>query len=90
MADRVELGDQVRDPITGFKGTAIARTSWLHGCVRILVQPKGNKEGTKVEEAQNFDEPQLEVTKRARLAEAVPRHGGRDDHAILRKEPTRR
>lgn len=63
----VELGDKVRDPITGFKGTAVAHTQWLHGCRRITIQPEGiDKDGDPFT-AQAFDEPQLKVTKRANI-----------------------
>ncbi|KKK47803.1 hypothetical protein LCGC14_3151530, partial [marine sediment metagenome] len=67
----VELGDKVRDPITGFKGTAVAFTQWLFGCRRITVQPTGiNKDGNMFE-VQVFDEPQLRITKRANISEKV-------------------
>ena len=56
---KINLGDKVKDAITGFKGIAIGRTTWLHGCDRITVQPEGvNKEG-EIYESQTFDEPQL-------------------------------
>ena len=55
----VELGQEVKDTVTGFKGIAIATTTFLYGCRRVSVQPKMDKEG-KIPEAQVFDEPQLE------------------------------
>lgn len=59
----IQLGDEVKDSITGFKGIAIGRTTWLTGCDRIMVQPKGiNKEG-KIYEPQSFDEGTLELVK---------------------------
>lgn len=67
----VDFGDQVTDPITGFKGTVIAITQWMYGCRRVTIQPKGlNKDG-EVFEAQQFDEPQLKVTKAAKTLAAV-------------------
>lgn len=58
----IELGDEVRDTISGFTGIVIGRTEWLYGCVRIGVSPrKVNKESGKIIDAQWFDEPQLEV-----------------------------
>lgn len=56
----IELGEEVKDRITGFKGIAIANTFYLQGCDRILVQPKVGKDGT-IPEPQSFDEPDLEV-----------------------------
>lgn len=61
----VELGDKVRDPITGFKGTAVAVTQWLFGCRRISIQPEGLDKDGDMFAVQAFDEPQLKVTKRA-------------------------
>ena len=67
----VELGDRVSDPITGFKGTAIAITQWMYGCRRITIQPTGvNKDG-EIFGSEAFDEPSLKVTKRANTPAAV-------------------
>ena len=67
----VDFGDQVTDPMTGFKGTVIAITQWMYGCRRVTIQPKGlNKDG-EIFEAQQFDEPQLKVTKAAKTPPAV-------------------
>ena len=32
---RIELGQKVRDRITGCTGVVVCRSEWLHGCVRI-------------------------------------------------------
>lgn len=56
----IELGREVKDRVTGFKGIAISSTTYLQGCNRILVQPKLSKDGT-IPEPQTFDEPDLEV-----------------------------
>lgn len=63
----IQLGDKVRDTITGFKGTAVARTMWLHGCARIVIQPEGVDKDGKVFENQSFDEPQLIVLKSTKI-----------------------
>lgn len=55
----IELGQEVRDRITDFKGIAVGRTTYLQGCNRILVQPKVDKKG-EIPEPQSFDEPDLE------------------------------
>lgn len=60
----VNLGDRVRDEVTGFEGIAVCRATWLHGCIRINVQPeKLDKEG-KVRTQETFDEPQLKILRR--------------------------
>jgi len=61
----VNLGDRVRDKITGFQGIVIGVTDWLYQCRRPIVQPEELKDG-KMIDSQSFDEDQLEV-----LAEGV-------------------
>jgi hypothetical protein len=56
----VNLGDKVKDVVTGLTGIAVAKTHYLQGCARIGVQPQELKDGKPVE-ASWFDEPQLEV-----------------------------
>lgn len=72
---RIELGDLVKDTVTGFQGVAIGRTEWLHGCERIIVQPKVGKDG-KLGENGQFDEPQLDVVKAKVSAKGNPKKGG--------------
>ena len=54
----INLGDRVKDPITGFTGIVIVISSFLHGCVRIGVQPETLHEG-KPKEEHYFDQSQL-------------------------------
>lgn len=56
----VNLGDEVKDKVTGFKGVVTAIYIYLNGCRRINVQPPIDKDG-KHPDCVNFDEPQLEV-----------------------------
>ena len=56
----IKLGDYVRDVVTGFEGTAVSDHNYLHGCRRITLQPKVDKDG-KVPDSVTFDEPSLEV-----------------------------
>lgn len=65
MNERVELGDIVKDSITGFKGVAVGITTWLHGCRRISIQPEALHDGKPIESAV-FDEPQVVVLKSKR------------------------
>ncbi len=58
----IQLGSIVKDTITGFQGTAVARLIWIQGCNRYCVQPPVDKEG-KMQESQYFDEPQLKILK---------------------------
>ena len=56
----IELGQKVRDTVTGLEGIAIAKIEWLHGCKRVIIQPKAKKDGT-VPDNYTVDEPQLEI-----------------------------
>lgn len=60
-----QLGDRVKDPVSGFKGIATCITTWLHGCVRIGVQPEEITKEGKVAESVYFDQSQLIVVKKA-------------------------
>lgn len=78
------LGDRVRDKITGCQGIVIAVTNWLHGCTRVTVQPEEKKDGKPVD---NFcvDSPQAEVLEVSAIVvqewkEFIDRkHGDRED-----------
>ena len=87
----INLGDRAKDKVTGFSGIVIAKTTWLHGCERITIQPeKLDKEG-KVKETQTFDYNQVEVVKSSvvKATPVVERQkapgGPRDDKAALRR-----
>ncbi len=43
------LGDRVKDRISGLKGIVIGRTQWLFGCERITVQPETEKDNKPAE-----------------------------------------
>lgn len=60
---KINLGDKVKDSVTGFTGIAVARTTWLHGCDRITIQPEGLTKEGKVHDNHTFDEMQLVIVK---------------------------
>jgi len=53
-----KLGMVLKDKITDFEGTAIAKVEYLNGCVRYEIQPRGLKDGNLIE-ATWIDESQL-------------------------------
>jgi hypothetical protein len=60
----IQLGDRVRDRISGFEGIVVGISEWLYGCRRPVVQPTTLTDG-KPTDSQSFDEPQLELIEKA-------------------------
>lgn len=91
---RPELGDRVKDKLSGFTGIVIGETTWIYGCRRLTVQSEDMKEGKPID-PYSFDAPQLEVLKKSVLAprpvpdDAARPHGPRPD-AARRDDPSRR
>lgn len=54
----IEMGQLVQDTITGFKGIAIAKCTYLNGCVQWQVKSKQLQQGKTIE-AEWFDEGRL-------------------------------
>ena len=75
----INLGDLVKDTVTGFKGIAVSRHSYLNGCDRISVQPIINKEGNHPDSV-TFDEPQLSVLKKQKISLGQKITGGTDKY----------
>ncbi len=61
----IDLGDEVRDRVTGFKGIAYGRVTYMTGCKRIIVLPTVGKDG-KMPDSHWIDEPQLEIIAKAK------------------------
>lgn len=60
----IELGDRVKDKITGLEGIVVGRTQWIHGCDTISVQPEGLDKESKPIGRTSFDEGQVVITKK--------------------------
>lgn len=58
-----QLGDEVKDILSGVKGIAISKATWMYGCVRFKIQVV--KKGSPAMEADCFwaDSPQVQVVK---------------------------
>ena len=63
MSNDIGLGDRVEDTVTGYKGIVICVSTWLHGCIRMSVQPEKLKDGAPME-PQHFDQTQLKLLKK--------------------------
>ena len=75
MDFKFELGSTVKDTITNFEGVVIRRTQWLNNCNTYGVQPRKLLEG-KIQEAWNFDEPQLELVPKKETLSSTRKTGG--------------
>jgi hypothetical protein len=80
---KIKLGDEARDTVSGFTGVCVARTEWLNGCWRMTLQPRGLDKDGKPQDAQTFEDFQLEVFKPE--VQAV----GRKETGGPREEPKR-
>jgi len=84
---KIKLGDEVRDVITGFRGIAVARTNWLYGCDRIVIQPPVDKDGKHPDNI-SFDEPSVKRVKKEKVkapAKQKKTGGDKDDRAAMSK-----
>lgn len=79
---QIELGDEVKDPVTGASGIAVCRLEWLFGCVRIAIQRKVDKKGGEIPGELVVDEPQLIVLRRRAI---VPPHAATPKKAAKKK-----
>jgi hypothetical protein len=57
----IELGDRVKDQISGYVGITVAITDWIYGCRRLMVQGEALSSDGKPVDIQSFDEPQLTI-----------------------------
>ncbi len=62
----IKLGDMVKDTVTGYKGTVVATSDYIHGCRRLCIQAKAKKDGTFVDGIW-FDEPRLVYTGKLKI-----------------------
>lgn len=79
-AQKLELGDEVKDRVSGFRGIATCRHSYLNGCDRINVQPKATDKNSSLPDEMSFDEPQLIVVKKGVVKQGKKDTGGPARH----------
>jgi hypothetical protein len=72
---KIELGNLVKDKVSGISGIAVSRTEFLNGCVRYSLQPKPAKKDGSMPAELWFDEKQLEVVGKG-VAIQMKRTGG--------------
>jgi len=83
----IELGQEVKDKVTGFTGIAIAKLEFLNGCLQFCVQPKMKSNNADRPDGKYLDVEQLDVvsgSKKIKLNERDEPSGG------IRMMPTSR
>lgn len=68
-------GTRVRDKITSYTGIITARTEWINGCKRYVVQAQQLKDGKPVD-VEGIDESQLELAPEQPGVPIVPKETG--------------
>jgi hypothetical protein len=58
---KFELGDRVRDRVSGFKGIVTSRTEYLNGCQQYGIDPPADSVTGKMNEGYRIDGQQLEL-----------------------------
>lgn len=56
----IELGDRVRDVVSGFIGIVVGKSQWINGCSTSGVKSEELKDGLPTE-IQWFDDPQIKI-----------------------------
>ena len=84
-SEPVTLGKKYRDTISGFEGTATARTEYLYGCVRVILEAEGTKQDDR---EQFFDEQRL-VALDGRKPKPTATAGGPRTEAQRQRDPVR-
>ena len=74
---KFEIGEHIRDKISGYEGIVTARTEWYNGCWRYRLEPDHlNPETGGLIEDETFDEEQLEKIKKTKVKVPKNKSGG--------------
>jgi len=57
----IELGQKVKDKVTGFTGMATAKIEYMNGCIQFLVMPRQKKDDKKYPKGSYIDVEQLDA-----------------------------
>jgi hypothetical protein len=88
MEFRFNLGDRVKDLLTGLTGIVTSRGDHISGCDTYGVQAEGLKDGLPLE-LKWFDDPRLELVQASVLKPFVNEREGRDTGADSVPQSTR-
>lgn len=77
----IQLGDRVKDSVTGFTGIAQGHALYRFGCAQFLVTPEKIKEDGSLLDAHWFDEQRIELVEKLAPATPAALSGGPQTHA---------
>lgn len=85
MKKEIQIGQEVEDIVTGFKGIAGARVEYLNGCIQFYVKGRVQEPG-KMPEGEYIDESQLKIIgngvfKPAKIKPSIRGTGGSNSKA---------
>jgi len=75
----IELGNKVRDKVTGFEGIAIAKIEYINGCIQFCVKPKVKEDG-KMPDGEYIDVDDLEIVYKGIIIEVDSTGGPQRDY----------
>jgi hypothetical protein len=71
----MNLGDKVKDRVTGLTGIVVAYTTWINGCIRLTIQPQEIKDGEPVKTS-TFDIEELSIVEAGAVQPKKPNTNG--------------
>ena len=77
----IQLGDRVKDSISGFMGIAQGHALYRFGCAQFLVTPDKLKEDGSTLDSAWFDEQRIVLVDKLAPATPAPLSGGPQTHA---------
>lgn len=75
MDFKFELGQTVKDTITGYEGIVVSRSQWISNCNTYGVKSQTLKDGKPIE-TEHFDEPVLVLIEEKQVMEPAQKTGG--------------
>ena len=86
---KFDLGDLVKDKVSGYEGIVIVRSEWLNACRRYSIQAQALKDGKPIE-AIGLDEDNMELVQAKKVADRAEKPTGGDQPMASRAaDPTR-
>jgi hypothetical protein len=82
IISKFDMGDTVKDDVTGYEGVVVAITHYMTGCTHASLQAKKNKEG-KVPEWESFEETRMTLVKKVKVPKVAKAPiGGHPRHMV--------